>query len=220
MHSKHILHRDIKGGNVLVNDEGVVKLADFGASKQMLSGSESSSASRVEDAMENMTMRGTPYFMAVEVFEEKYGQKADIWSCACVAFQMITAQSPWKDLGLKSPMSLYMHLKKTEGPPPIPQEALVSMDPKLLTLFNLCFDRDPKKRPSASELLEYEFFQVVDETDESCDSFNSSKGLQSPPFLSPKDRMLLHDNKDCAVRKKSPQLLEYDTSEWPDWAKN
>eukprot|EP00957_Ditylum_brightwellii_P194906 14848885-Ditylum_brightwellii.AAC.1 len=61
LHSHQILHRDIKGGNILVSDGGVVKLADFGASKRV-----QSLENGTQDMMESLTMRGTPYFMAPE----------------------------------------------------------------------------------------------------------------------------------------------------------
>lgn len=86
LHENNIIHRDIKGSNILVNDEGVVKLADFGASKKL--------SNLKGDMMMSLTVRGTPYFMAPEVFEERYTSKADIWGIGCVAYQMITASPP------------------------------------------------------------------------------------------------------------------------------
>eukprot|EP00532_Pseudo-nitzschia_australis_P004032 CAMPEP_0168201928 /NCGR_PEP_ID=MMETSP0139_2-20121125/23993_1 /TAXON_ID=44445 /ORGANISM="Pseudo-nitzschia australis, Strain 10249 10 AB" /LENGTH=125 /DNA_ID=CAMNT_0008127567 /DNA_START=83 /DNA_END=460 /DNA_ORIENTATION=- len=100
------MHRDIKGSNILVNNEGVVKLADFGASKKL--------KNLAADMMMSLTVRGTPYFMAPEVFEEKYSAKADIWGIGCVAFQMATAKPPWKELGFTNPISLL----KAEGTSP------------------------------------------------------------------------------------------------------
>ena len=104
LHSNGILHRDIKGGNILVNDEGIVKLADFGASRKMPSPEEDNESvekggrhgqSHDLDSLESLTMRGTPYFMAPEVIEGKYGTKADIWSVGGVAVQMFTGKAPW-----------------------------------------------------------------------------------------------------------------------------
>ena len=72
------------GSNILVNDQGIVKLADFGASKQV---------SKLKGGMMmTMTLRGTPYFMAPEVFEERYGVEADIWSVGGVGIQMVSQQ--------------------------------------------------------------------------------------------------------------------------------
>jgi len=111
LHDNDIMHRDIKGSNILVNDEGIVKLADFGASKKLKNLS--------SNMMMSLTVRGTPYFMAPEVFEEKYSAKADIWGVGCVAFQMVTAMPPWKELGFSNPISLFNHIKKQNGSPPM-----------------------------------------------------------------------------------------------------
>lgn len=75
-----------EGSNILVNDEGIVKLADFGASRQV---------QELQGGMlMTMTMRGTPYFMAPEVFEERYGYASDIWSVGCVAIQVSLQRYP------------------------------------------------------------------------------------------------------------------------------
>lgn len=184
LHDNHVLHRDIKGGNVLVNDEGIVKLADFGASKCTgMHVSENGTVVDVEEAMSNMTMRGTPYFMAPEVFEENYGRKADVWSCACVAHQMCTSNPPWKGLGIKNPMKLFLYITKHEGPPPMDvsqdhhsENSTNNVDNEdniiepttsdsLLDLLHQCFHRDPSKRPSVQKLLQHSFFTEDDLND-------------------------------------------------------
>ena len=70
LHSHRIVHRDIKGGNILVDNNGVCKLADFGASKRL-------------DLLKNkveQSLKGTPYWMAPEVIRQAgYGRQADIW---------------------------------------------------------------------------------------------------------------------------------------------
>jgi serine/threonine protein kinase len=151
------MHRDIKGSNILVNDEGIVKLADFGASKKL--------ENLQANVMMNLTVRGTPYFMAPEVFEEKYSAKADIWGVGCVAFQMITTVPPWKDKEFTNPISLFNHIKNHDGPPPmdIPNDLLISNgDRKAGELFESlvrkCFQKDPSSRPTTDELLVDPFF--------------------------------------------------------------
>ena len=75
LHSKGIIHRDIKPANVLVDERGTVKLADFGASKQIKGG-----AGGATMELENQTLKGTPYFMAPEVMcQSGHGRKADVW---------------------------------------------------------------------------------------------------------------------------------------------
>jgi len=170
LHSNRILHRDIKGCNVLVSDRGIVKLADFGSSKR-IHVNQNGIRLEMEDMMENMTMRGTPFYMAIEVFEERYGEKADIWSCGCVAYQMFTGQVPWTNLDIKGPISLYKYLKEHDGPPPIhitkndesaTDEVRISLQSSRFAfenILNQCFYRDPHKRPSARNLLDDSFFK-------------------------------------------------------------
>lgn len=126
LHSKRIMHRDIKGQNVLVDACGAVKLADFGASKQIHTVIDSVShdgAFRppwhahhaaaggglrlVQQAQQqagvcadqvNCSVKGTPYFMAPEVVQGVgHNRKADIWSLGCLVFEMLTAKLPWAE---------------------------------------------------------------------------------------------------------------------------
>ena len=173
LHKNGILHRDIKGGNVLINDDGIVKLADFGASKRL--------AHQQADLMESLTMRGTPYFMAPEVFEEKYGGKADVWSVGCVGFQMATGSPPWKGQGYTNPISLFSHLRKSEGPPPInwPENTCMRQSEKELfeAMLAKSFRREPSQRPTAHGLLSDPFFFEIDPSE---DELSCSQGLFSP----------------------------------------
>ncbi|GAX12117.1 mitogen-activated protein kinase kinase kinase [Fistulifera solaris] len=172
LHQQRVMHRDLKGSNVLVNDAGVVKLADFGSSKRF-EGSEG-------NMLLSLTMRGTPYFMAPEVFEEKYTFKADIWSVGCVAFQMATASPPWKDMGFTNPVSLFNHVKASEC---LPAGNIESDDLKrsndrasLTSLLCKCFQRDHTRRPDAVELLCDPFFDY--------DGFSDDEEIKRKPLFS------------------------------------
>ena len=179
LHDNNIMHRDIKGSNILVNDEGVVKLADFGASKKL--------KNLAADMMMSLTVRGTPYFMAPEVFEEKYSAKADIWGIGCVAFQMVTAKPPWKELGFTNPISLFNHMKKQKGPPLMehPQKESFSKQQELSwDLFEQfvcrCFEYDSSQRPSAKEIQDDPFFLTSIDGDADDDESTHFRGLFSP----------------------------------------
>ncbi|KAK6130340.1 hypothetical protein DH2020_035932 [Rehmannia glutinosa] len=87
LHKNKIMHRDIKGANILVDNKGCIKLADFGASKKV-------------EALATITgaksMKGTPYWMAPEVIVQSgHSYSADIWSVGCTVIEMATGKAPW-----------------------------------------------------------------------------------------------------------------------------
>ncbi|XP_074644370.1 mitogen-activated protein kinase kinase kinase 2-like [Tubulanus polymorphus] len=89
LHKHMIVHRDIKGANILRDSSGNVKLGDFGASKRLHTICTSSNIKSVT---------GTPYYMSPEVIGgEGYGRKADVWSLGCTVVEMLTKSPPWAD---------------------------------------------------------------------------------------------------------------------------
>ncbi|OXB74652.1 UNVERIFIED_CONTAM: hypothetical protein H355_016365, partial [Colinus virginianus] len=90
LHDNCVVHRDIKGNNVMLMPNGIVKLIDFGCARRLswvsLSGTHSEMLRSVH---------GTPYWMAPEVISESgYGRKSDIWSVGCTVFEMATGKPP------------------------------------------------------------------------------------------------------------------------------
>jgi serine/threonine protein kinase len=126
----------------------------------------SANSDETEDSQDmEQTLRGTSYFTAPEVYSEMYGRKCDIWSIGGVIYQMVTANAPWKNVDCKNPVALLLHLKTTVGcPPPFDGEAVNDRyhpqfcHPEVRQIMELCFQRNPKERPSARRLLRHEFF--------------------------------------------------------------
>ncbi|KAI9386900.1 hypothetical protein POPTR_010G092000v4 [Populus trichocarpa] len=143
LHKNGIMHRDIKGANILVDNKGCIKLADFGASKKV-----------VELATINgaKSMKGTPYWMAPEVIlQTGHSFSADIWSVGCTVIEMATGKPPWSQQYQE--VAALFHIGTTKSHPPIPEHLSIEAKDFLLE----CLQEVPNLRPAASELLQHPF---------------------------------------------------------------
>ncbi|KAK3736511.1 hypothetical protein QZH41_009385, partial [Actinostola sp. cb2023] len=112
LHSNRIVHRDIKGANILRDLHGNVKLADFGASKRLQT---------IRSKTGFRSVHGTPYWMAPEVINgEGYGRKADVWSIGCTVVEMLTTKPPWANF---EPMAALFKIATQATEPDLPPES-------------------------------------------------------------------------------------------------
>ncbi|KAL0483295.1 cell division control protein CDC7 [Acrasis kona] len=140
LHSKKVIHRDLKPGN------GQVKITDFGVSAQLLN---------IESMRSSCV--GTPYYSAPEVIQVvPYSYQADIWSLGCAMFEMMFGVRPYHDLNQVAAM--YRMVK--DGHPPIPQSHNFSQT--CVDFLNSCWIVDWKKRPTAQTLLTHKFVEGID----------------------------------------------------------
>lgn len=142
LHYHKIIHRDIKGANVLVGNDGVCKLADFGAAKRIIG----------EDQGQYKSLRGTVNYMAPEVMrQDGHGRFADIWSLGCLVVEMATGCPPFSNI--TNPYAVFLHICNSDKLPELPSE----LSDSAKDFISKCFKRNPNSRSNVCELLEHAF---------------------------------------------------------------
>ena len=150
LHSMGIIHRDIKGANVLVTNNGVAKLADFGCSRQLQDLQTSASAS-LENSLKNIT--GSVPWMAPEVIKQsgRLPKAADIWSLGATVIEMATAAHPWPEFS--NQLAALFHVATATVPPALPP----TMSEVGKDFVRRCLAIDEGERATAEELLRHPF---------------------------------------------------------------
>ena len=141
LHTKaNIIHRDIKSANILLSDQGVIKLCDFGI------------AGQCSVHLKRNSFVGTPYWMSPEVIKRVYyDYKADIWSLGITIIELVTGNPPLADIDPRQALYFIQRSK--------PARLDGNYSNSLKEFIALCLRDDPEDRPTAKELLDTKFIK-------------------------------------------------------------
>ena len=141
LHSINIIHRDIKCQNLLLSDEGRVKISDFGIS--------------INKNVLNCNNRvGTPYWMSPEVINrQRYNEKTDIWSLGIICYELVEGEPPYSEFKPNVVMKKIIEnpIKGLKNPEKYSNE--------FNDFVSLCLNVDYNKRPNIPQLLEHKFIK-------------------------------------------------------------
>ncbi|CCF59154.1 hypothetical protein KAFR_0G01200 [Kazachstania africana CBS 2517] len=141
LHEQKKIHRDIKAANILLTDDGQVKLGDFGVSGQ------------IKATLKRDTFVGTPYWMAPEVINKEinngYDEKVDIWSLGITTYELLKGVPP---LSKYDPVKVMTSLVKRKPP-----KLHGPYNDFTKSFISFCLIKDPKLRPNVQNLLKTDF---------------------------------------------------------------
>ncbi|CUG93592.1 serine-threonine protein kinase, putative [Bodo saltans] len=143
IHMKKMMHRDLKTANVLLTTTGLVKLGDFGFSRQY------------EDSLSNpvgSTFCGTPYYLSPELWRRApYSKKSEMWALGVVLYEVMALKRPFGGKNMDELIDNILHARRLA----LPQHFSAELQAVCTSLLNL----DPKARPSLRQLFNQPFIR-------------------------------------------------------------
>ena len=147
IHGKKLIHRDIKGANILLSEDGYAKLGDFGVGTKLL----------IKENYRS-SIKGSPYWMSPQVIQkENYDSKTDIWSLGITCLELTEGEPPFSDLNPNEVMDFIGNKKFTFDDFFRRKKSYYSKE--FINFIKKCLEINPEKRASAKELIKHEFIE-------------------------------------------------------------
>eukprot|EP00898_Chlorokybus_atmophyticus_P000048 jgi/Chlat1/1043/Chrsp110S01535 len=136
IHAQGIIYADLKPSNILLDENGCLKLCDFGLARRVL------------DSSKDEGKRGTPSYMAPELFTDgaPYSFASDLWALGCVLYECVAGHPPFVSTSLSELVQKILH----DAPPPLPADVL---GPEMTNLVFRLLEKDPLQRLNWEQLL-------------------------------------------------------------------
>lgn len=150
LHSLGYVHRDIKAGNILMNADGEIKVADFGVAGMIEKGADKSAKCK--------TFVGTPCWMAPEVIEQtNYSERADIWSFGITLLELLKGYAPYAK---EAPMKVLLKTLQNDAPSlkTYDDNKHIDVSSAFTKAYQACLIKSPEKRPTIEKVLGLKFF--------------------------------------------------------------
>ena len=140
IHSKKIIHRDIKTLNIFLTKDLDAKIGDLGVAKIL------------ENTNHAMTFIGTPYYVSPEMCRNKpYNEKSDIWALGCILYELLTFNHPFTATNQAALFIKILNNKYNPFPPGVPED--------LKNMVDFILEKDYEKRPSMKDIITSKSFQ-------------------------------------------------------------
>jgi serine/threonine protein kinase len=189
LHKMGIIHRDLKSPNILLDERLLPYICDFGIS-------------RLGNAKMTKNI-GTTYWMAPEQMESfEYNEKVDIYSFGCVLYEMVRRKIPFENETTYKAAIMVMNGER----PPLPK-----YEKKICDLITICWDQDPKKRPSARKIMKMFVQKKVYFEGTDMKGVNALLGLISKEdegFTSKMKKWIRHAARSSSVVEEPPEEEE------------
>lgn len=183
LHMHNVIHRDIKGANILVDRDGTCKLSDFGSAKEIIEEFEFS---------EQNSLKGTPNWMAPECVKSmEYSRFSDIWSLGCTIIEMLTGKPPFHQF--KTQMAALYNIMNVRESPTLPENIKVSDECK--DFISKCLAIEPRERWNVRKLLHHKFITLISDNNNTLNHKNISKN-ENREVMEVKEKNIVYNVKN------------------------